>query len=731
MGVTSIVLILGCALAATPAKAAPPKNTRAAAPPSKLESDEAEAAADEAEVEEAGGPDFVGKGAAKGGPTAKKQPPAPAAKAAENEPALAPVNARAARAGEAESLIDSLAGPGQVGLPGSPTPLVELMSRLIDRRQQIEVTQTYWKLSAAVAEYRICGDSFSRLRQLAPAEDAAAAPNDPLLAARLAAAEARLREAEAEVLAHQYLLAELARWTAPNTLPLPADLPLVGRYLTEFQQVYSGKIPPPRAYLIDRSLPLRLRSIETRAAAVTAAAHAVEGDADAFSKGQLDRIVVMDSIAELARQQRAFIVSVLDYNRDIAEYALSIAPPGFASGRLVGLLIPQRKGDTSQAGPDDGVRQAGFDQPAAEQPIGNGAAGDGAAGNQREPKKVIRSHHTKSDRSKGDSADSGGTGVSPVKPDYEAESGAAPTEANADGEDRPAEDANGGDEPRYKTNKPLVDAGQDAGPPPGLYPALADLPPPQRTQELGSALHWNHPSPGALGEPLSLIDCLAWRSTGADRGALVATYWQARHRAARHQVLAQQLEQLQALDPAALRWRDRADGTEGMLRLKAAQRAAEADLIESELDLRVGQFTLAQLGGRPLGGEWPLPTTAPHAGRYNMKLESQPPPVARSAEVQRLAATIPKWHEVLAQQSAAVIAADAARADATHRFEQGEISLDGPLLEIREQTGETLGFLKALNEYNLQIAEYLRAVLPAGTDNATLARALALDPRGE
>ena len=483
MGMTSIVLIFGCALAAPPAKAAPPKNPRAAAPPTKLESEEGEAAADEAEVEAAGGPGFGGKGAAKSGPAAKKQPVAPAAKAAESEPPLAPLNTGAARAGEAESLIDSLAGPGQVGLPGSPTPLVELMSRLIDRRQQIEVTQTYWKLSAAVAEYRICGDSFSRLRQLAPAEDLAAAPNDPLLAARLAAAEARLREAEAEVLAHQYLLAELAGWTAPNTLPLPADLPLVGRYLTEFQQVYSGKIPPPRAYLIDRSLPLRLRSIETRAAAVTAAAHAVEGDADAFSKGQLDRIVVMDSIAELMRQQRAFIVSVLDYNRDIAEYALSIAPPGFASARLVGLLIPQRKGDSSQAGSDDGVRQAGFDQP----------AGDGAAGNQREPKKVIRSHHTKSDRSKGDSA----------------ESDAAPTEANADGEDQPGAGADGGDEPRYKANKPLVDAEQDAGPPPGLYPALADLPAPQRTQELGSALHWSHPSPGALGESLSLIDCFS------------------------------------------------------------------------------------------------------------------------------------------------------------------------------------------------------------------------------
>ncbi|HEV7221210.1 MAG TPA: hypothetical protein VGN42_00815 [Pirellulales bacterium] len=725
MGLTSIVLIFGCALAAAPAKAAPAKNARAAAPPSKLESDEAEAAADEAEVEEAGGPGFGGKGAAKS-PAAKKQPAAPAAKAAESEPALAPVNARAARAGEAEALIDSLAGPGQIALPGSPTPLVELMSRLIDRRQQIEVTQTYWKLSAAVAEYRICGDSFSRLRQLAPAEEAAAAPNDPLLAARLAAAEARLREAEAEVLAHQYLLAELARWTAPNTLPLPADLPHVGRYLTEFQQVYSGKIPPPRAYLVDRSLPLRLRSIEMRAAAVTAAAHAIEGDADAFSKGQLDRIVVMDSIAELARQQRAFIVSVLEYNRDIAEYALSIAPPGFASARLVGLLIPQRKGDSSQVEPDDGVRQAGFDQPAADQP-----AADRQAGNQREPKKVIRSHHTKSDRSKGDSAEPGGPGAAPVKPDDEAEPGAAAVEANAEAEAQPAEGANGGDERRYKANKPLADAEQDAGPPPGLYPALADLPPPQRAQELGSALHWNHQSPGALGEPLSLIDCLAWRSTGADRGALVAAYWQARHRAARHQVLTQQLEQLQALDPAALHWRDRADGAEAMLRLKTAQRAAEADLIESELDLRVGQFMLAQLGGRPLGGEWPLPTTAPHAGRYNMKLESQPSPVARSAEVQRLAATIPKWHEVLAQQSAAVVAADAARADATHRFEQGEISLDGPLVEIREQTGETLGFLKTLNEYNLQIAEYLRTVLPAGTDNATLARAMALDPRGE
>ncbi|HUY90915.1 MAG TPA: hypothetical protein VMV10_19420 [Pirellulales bacterium] len=651
--------------------------------------------------------------------------------AAQEATPLAPVETQSAGDGEAEALVGRLADPSQIALPGAPTRLADLISRLIDRRQQIEATQTYWKLSAAVAEYRVCAESIGSLQQLQPAEGAPRSPGDAIVEARLAAAEARLRETEAEVLAEQYLLADLTRWAAPGALPLPADLPHVGPYDTKFQEIYGGRVPPPRAYLLDRSLPLRLRSLEMRAAAVTAATHAVEGDFDAFGRQQLDQVVVLDSIAELARQQRAFLVSVRYYNRDIAEYALSVAPANLSVARLVGLLIPPSDHTASQGEPGEGLRQAGFDEPLKDDRRGGPVRSSGLSGVPPRNEPTLAPPEA-------EAGEPGGVKVEPAAGEPAAGAqDAEPSEEQGAGEAPRADpfppSASGagksGKGKRYETQKPLDSGaeGKTAEAPLGVYPALVDLPPPKRAQELGSTLHWSHQLPPSPGESVSLLGCLAWQAQGAHAGALVAAYWHARHRAARYQVLAQQVEQLQALDAAALAWRNRPDGAEAMLRLKTAQRGAEADLIEAELDLRIGQCLLAQVGGRSLAADWPLPATAPHAGRYRMKLELQPPQIAGLPKVQQLAATIPQWHAVLEQQSAAVLEADAARAAATGRFEQGASALGEPLAEIRQQAEETLAFLKVQNEYNLQIAEYVLTVLPPGIDRSTLAGALVID----
>jgi len=675
--------------------------------------------------------------------------------AIENATPLSPVQTPSVRAGEAESLIRNLADPAQIALAGTPTRLADLISRLVDRRQQIEATQAYWKLSCAAAEYRVWAECVSSLQRLQPAEGAERFPGEEALAARLAAAEARLREAEAEVLAEQYLLAELARWTNANALPLPADLPHTGPYLTHFQEIYSGRVPPPRAYLIDRSLPLRLRSLEMRAAAVTAASHAVEGDFDAYGRQQLDQAVLLDSIAELAAQQRELLRAVRDYNRDIAEYALSVAPPNLPPAKLVSLLIQPTARSVSQSVEAEGLRQAGFDAPLRDERTGRSVRTSPPAGTSafgvppRNEPTLAPPEDEAGDPAAGDSepaaeaAGKAGAAAENEERHGDQSAEAAESSEEASGE-KPVSDPfskqpagaaknGGGKKSRYKAQKPAEVGESDAAGevPLGLYPALVDLSPQKRTQELGTTLHWSHQLPAEPGDPVTLVDCLAWLAPGGNLAALVDAYWNARYCAARYQVLAQQREQFQSLDPAALAWRNRPDGAEAMLRLKAAQRAAAAELAEAELDLRLGQFALAQAGGRSLSTAWPLPATAPHAGRIWLKFEAQPPQIAALPKMQRLSATIPKWHEVLEQQSAAVLQADIARAEATHRFEQGASPLDEALAEIRAQTVETLAFLETQNEYNLQIADYVLTLLPPGTDRSVVAGALVVARPGK
>lgn len=660
---------------------------------------------------------------------------------------LAPLETPSARAGESEALIRNLADPAQIALPGAPTRLADLMSRLVDRRQQIDATQAYWKVSCAAAEYRVWAESVARLQKLQPAEGAERFPGEEILAARVAAAEARLREAEADVLAEQYLLAELARWTNPNALPLPADLPHVGPYLTHFQEIYSGRVPPPRAYLIDRSLPLRLRSLEMRAAAVTAAAHAVEGDFDAYGRQQLDQTVLLDSIAELAAQQREFLRAVRDYNRDIAEYALSVAPLNLPAAKLVTLLIQPPQRAVSQGEGPEGLRQAGFDAPLSDERPGQTVrsappAAAPAFGSRLRNEPTLAPPEDEAGEAAAVDGEPAAEASGNLGSSDQAAEAAEPSET-ANGEKsisdpfskQPAGAGKTGDgkKSRYEAQKPAEAEEGDAagGAPLGLYPALVDLSPQKRTQELGTTLHWSHQLPAEPGDAVTLLDCLAWLAPGGNLAALVDAYWNARFRAARYQALAQQADQLRSLDPAALASRNRPDGAEAMLRLKAAQRAAEAELVEAELELRVGQFALAQAGGRALAATWPLPATAPHAGRMRLKLEAQPPQIAELPKMQRLAATIPKWHDALEQRSAAVLKADVARAEATHRFEQGASSLDEALAEIRAQAVETLAFLETQHEYNLQIADYVLTVLPPGTDRSVVAGALVVARQGK
>jgi hypothetical protein len=233
-----------------------------------------------------------------------------------------------------------------------------------------------------------------------------------------------------------------------------------------------------------------------------------------------------------------------------------------------------------------------------------------------------------------------------------------------------------------------------------------------------------HQPPGETGAGVGLAECLSWVGAGADRRTMIETYWQTCHRLARFQAMTQEAEQLQSLDPAALRWRTHADGAEAMLRLKAAQRGVQADLAEAELDLRIGQFLLAQLGRRPLTGAWPLPENAPHAGRFRMKLESQPEAIQQLRNVRRLAGTISLLYGALEQESAAVVQADLLRADAMAQYERGEGGIGTPLDAIRTQLEETLAFLKMQADYNLQYADYVLAVLPPGAGNDLLAKAL-------
>ena len=616
--------------------------------------------------------------------------------------------------------------PGSA-LAGQPWTLFNVLSATADRRQQLELTRAYWRLVQAIAEYHFCWEHAGRLGGLkSPGGNAAA------FRVGQASAGATLRQAELEATEAQYELARLLRLPGGAPLPLPADRPHVGAYRTSFEAMFSGRVPPEPAALIDRILPIRRRAIDEQAAAVQAAEDVLVAASDQPPTGRGDAAGVMACSEELLREQRAFLRIVCDYNRNIAEYAFVVTGPATSPQALVAMLI----GTIQQAAPAAAVQAAGANEPIADpmrQAVRNGWKTSEPT--LAPPRDAVKKNEPTLAPPR-DSLQAAGKNEPTLAPPRK-ESG---TQQPANLEDKPAlpNDRASPALPQLRTaNKPVVPASASsvtsevgveaaAAAVSPLYPALLDAAPAARAKELTAALHWDRSLPQGIGQPMNLLDCLM-RDTGTDRRATINAYWRVRQRAAEYQVLAQQVELLGAFDPLALERRKAPAGAVEMLRLRRAQLAAEASLREAHVALIEAQYALAVRLGATGEAAWPLASTVPHAGKYLLMVEAQPPAVAQSWPVRRLTATIPRLGESVQQHAASVVESDAARVAAAEKYRDGA-PLDPAIEGIALQTKLTLALLETLTEYNRAIAEYALTVLPSAVAADRLVSALVVKP---
>ncbi len=259
-----------------------------------------------------------------------------------------------------QMVAQAMALPSGSAVTGQPLALMQALSVSTDRRLQLAIAQAYWQTVEAMAKYNYCLAHVDQLGRLPARQEEAV-----LLQAARAAAMAVLREAELAAGSTQHELAGLVQLPADAPLPLPADQPHVGAYKTNYQELFAQRTAPDRARLIDRILPIRRMAIDQRAVAVQAAQDALTAASDAYQAGQGSMQSVVSSSEQLLRQQRAFIETVCRYNRDIAEYAMIVAPAGAPPQALVAFMIktPHDPGQPSSATDQGGVQAAGLNQP--------------------------------------------------------------------------------------------------------------------------------------------------------------------------------------------------------------------------------------------------------------------------------------------------------------------------------------------------------------------------------
>jgi hypothetical protein len=584
-------------------------------------------------------------------------------------------------------------------LAGRPLTLLEALGTTTDRSQQLAITHAYWRLAAAVGEYQARFGAVQRLRQLSPrAEDVST-----LRAERSKATEV-LRRAESEAARAQQALAETSRLSAGA--PLPADLPHAGPYRTNFNEASASPSAPARNRLIHRTLPLRRQGIDLRATAVQAAEDALEAAIDGYRESSGELAVVLSCLARAVEERTAFVSEVCRYNDEIADYALSVAAAHASPGDLVTMLIFP----TSQP---DGV-PGKIETLAAPQTLPAKRAGVAPSTGVEPATWIFPASPAQS------AGVAGQPTLAPRKPTLAPKK---PTSIPAEPAPLPPKPV---PEERVAKRLPLADGpGASAGTTSALYPALVSASATARVKDLSAALHWNRNLPPDSGRSVELEECLRGLSAG-DRRSVIDAYWIARQRLAEYQVLVGQGELIEQLVQAVLDHRQQPSGSLDMLRLQAARLAGEADRTAAQVELLQSQFELTRRVGRPLDGPWLVPSTAPHAGPYRLKLDEQRPELVQQPSMRRLSAAVPALNDALQEQAAAVVEADSARAAATTAYQLGGRGIEQLLTCVRSQTVETFAFLQTLTGYNRAIAEYALTVLPPAIPGEQLVQTLVI-----
>lgn len=572
------------------------------------------------------------------------------------EPAAQPLsNVDRAQKSLSDQLYRALSAVAAASPEGRPVSLLEALSSATGRDRR-EVVRAYWQLACSMLDFQFRSEEAQMLEQAAEAVGGAGTAE---LRAGLAAATARRTEAQVRVIEAQQQLATMLQPALGGQLPWAGDAPHAGPYRTRFDELFVGRPAPPQAALLHRILPLRHQEVAARAEAAQAASQAASQSLQAFTTGRLEPLQFVSDVSLLASVRRTLIDSLRQYNSEIADYALGVtAAPQVQT--VAAMLIKPRTAQfippTATSGGGDAVQRTQFEQQQPSAPTPPQLPAGGAAG-------------------------------------FDAQ----PEPAPADGAALSAEE----------TAQLLADT--------RVYQGLVGVEPNKQTQRLINSLYRLEAEQRPSGNRLQLAEIL--QATANNRPVardMVEGYWRAAEYAARRLVLDDVAVQLEALKPVAAEAAQSSGAIEPAL-LRAAERAARADYLATDIALLAEQHRLLSALGRPLDQAWAMPVTVPHGGRYLTKsaADSSNPP----GQIEQL-------HSLLVAESDAVVELDQVRSDAVAHYTEGRNDLRVALSAIAQQTDATLSLLSNVTRYNQQIAAYALSVLPANATPAVVESAL-------
>ncbi len=223
--------------------------------------------------------------------------------------------------------------------------------------QRKAMIRQYWSTWQACSEYQFAVDELSWLEQVGQPRNES--ERLVLQAARSMVGDAMIEKRLLMTKAQQDLNRFL---TGPvsETLPWPTDSPLVGQYDTHYGAYAARGSGTPRLQSIDRQIPQLRELIDSRARTVERCRDAILQSTQNYRQTGGSSATMLQALYLSRECHAAFLRTVADYNRNIAEYALSVKPRQSGAEQVVSMLIPAstiRQPDSNSL-TDPGLRQA-------------------------------------------------------------------------------------------------------------------------------------------------------------------------------------------------------------------------------------------------------------------------------------------------------------------------------------------------------------------------------------
>ena len=219
----------------------------------------------------------------------------------------------------------------------STVDLYALLARANDSSLRLRVVKAYWQWTFYCAQQRLYQQQMVRLQAI----EAGDTESSPLDVAR-ALLKVRQQQNELDLTEARHQLATLTLVSMAQ-LTWPGDLPVVGKFRTEYELLFQNRQAPPALERINLALPKIWQLLASQAAAVNVLGTSLEKSEAAYEAGEISLAAILASCQQLEQIEQQYLLTVKRYNVEIAEYVIAVTGQTSSRERLVAMLIKPKR----------------------------------------------------------------------------------------------------------------------------------------------------------------------------------------------------------------------------------------------------------------------------------------------------------------------------------------------------------------------------------------------------